>query len=449
MGIADNLDWKAVYDEAEKHFQQLLRFDTTNPPGNELAAAEYLAEVFSAEGMEPEVIKSADDRGNVVCRLKGDGTKPPVLLSGHLDVVPAGEPSEWKYPPFSGEKAEGYIWGRGALDMKNMVAYSLMSILLHKRSGVTRTRDIIFAAVADEEEGCEYGSRFLVENHADKVKAEYCLSEFGGFSMPFGKLTFYPVQTAEKGICWFKVKAQGPGGHASVPEREAALVKLGQAMEKLGKGKLPQHNTDAAETFIGSLAKHLPMPMNKVIKLLLNPTFSNLILEKAFPDKALASTFYALLHNTTNPTVIHAGEKDNKIPIEATLTVDGRILPGQTPEGFLKEVRELIGPGYDISIKRAFEATVSDPDDPIFPLMQNVIEKHDPGAKVIPYMVPGFTDANSYSKLGIKCYGFSPVKLGPDDVFRSLIHGVDERIPVEGFRFGVRALMELMEQLVG
>ncbi len=446
MSILGQVRWEDVYPEAEAIFRKLIQFETVNPPGNEKPAAEYLAELLRKEGLEPELYESAPGRVNLICRLKGTGEKPALQLDGHLDVVPV-ENEFWTHPPFAAEVADGYIWGRGAVDMKQMVTMSLMSLILFKRLGAKLKRDIIFTAVADEEAGCTYGAKYLVDNHADRIKAEYCLGEIGGFSMKMQDKTFYPVQVAEKGICWFELTARGEPGHGSMPEPQAALIKLADAMVKLVRKGLPQHNTPVVEQFLARLSSNQPFPNNLVLKLLLKERLSRFILEKLFPDKALASTFFAMLHNTANPTVIHAGEKTNVIPSVARVQVDGRILPGQTTESYLTEVRELIGEDFEINMLSEFAPTAADPDDPIMSIITRILQRHDPEAIVLPNLTTGFTDASHYSRLGTKCFGFSPMKLNPDDNFKAMFHGHNERIPVEGFRFGTRVLPELVEEL--
>jgi len=447
MGFLGQVNWESARAEAEAHFIRLLQFKTVNPPGNELPAAEYLAEVLRKEGLEPEVFTSAPGRGSMVCRLKGTGEKAPLLLNGHLDVVPVEE-SQWKYPPFAGTKAEGYIWGRGAVDMKQMVAMSLMSLILAKRTGARLKRDLIFAAVADEEAGGAFGAGWLVANHPYQLKAEYGLGEMGGFSMSMAGKTFYPVQVAEKGICWVRLTATGEPGHGSIPNPESAPIKLARALRKLGHIKLPQHNTPVVETFLKRLSQNQPFPNSVVLKLLLKPALSSFILEKLFPDPGLAATFWAMLRNTANPTVLRAGEKTNVVPSIAVAEVDGRLLPGQTKESFLAELREVIGPDLLIEVLNELKPTATDPNDPILAEIAKLVDKHDPGAVAVPYMVPAFTDATHYSKLGVKCFGFIPMKLKPDDTFKTLsAHGHNERIPAAAFHFGVRLLAELVEAL--
>ncbi|RME42495.1 MAG: M20/M25/M40 family metallo-hydrolase [Deltaproteobacteria bacterium] len=282
----------------------------------------------------------------------------------------------------------------------------------------------------------------------DRIAAEYALNEVGGFTMTMGASSFYPVQVAEKGICWLRIRALGEPGHGSLPNRENPLIKIGRAAERLGTRRLPFHKTPVVERFIHELAEQLPGVRGRVLKLLLRPGMSDFVLDRLFPDPSLAASFEAALHNTANPTIVRGGRKINVVPPHADLEVDGRILPGQTPEAFVEEVRALLGAGYQIEIEQAWPATVSDIEDPILETFRRVIERHSGGKGImLPYMIPGFTDSAHYSRLGIKCFGFSPVRLGPEDRFAKLYHGHDERIPVEGFWWGLRVLIETVVAL--
>jgi acetylornithine deacetylase/succinyl-diaminopimelate desuccinylase-like protein len=447
MAIWEEINWDEALDEALDHFKTLIRFETVNPPGDEKPAAEYLAEVFSKEGLEPEVLDSAENRANVVCRLRGNDDKPPILLNGHLDVVPV-ERDKWSCDPFEAVEKDGCIYGRGAMDMKNMVSMSAMCLILLNRVEVPLKRDLIFCGVADEETGGNYGAQFMVNEHPEKVRAEYSISEVGGFPLEMFGTRFYLVQIAEKGACWFKIRTSGEPGHGSVPDSNSALIKASRIAAILGAKRLPQHNVEAASHFIRLLSSHLRFPKNMIFKLLLNPIFSSLILNKLIPQKDVARALDAMLHNTANPTVIRAGEKTNVIPSEATLHVDGRILPGFTRQDFVREVRALIGDEPEMEVLQETTPTESPAQDPIMDLISEVIGRHDSSALVAPYLVTGLTDATHWKTLGMKCYGFSPVKLPEDASFTSLFHGHDERITIEGFRFGLKVLFELVTKLV-
>ena len=448
--IVDAIDWHAAGDEAVQLLTELLRIDTTNAPNRsptEIDAATFLAERFRAEGLEPEVLESKPGRGNVLMRLPGDGSGgDPILLSGHLDVVPA-DPSSWSRDPFGGEIHNGWIWGRGAVDMKNMVAMEVMTLLLLHRQGARLKRDLIFAGVADEEAGCTDGSLWLAEHHPEKIQAEYVISEIGGFTLHQAGKRFYPVQVAEKGMCWLTITAEGTPGHGSLPNRDNPVARIGHAAHLLGTQRLPWHKTPVVERFVRTLADHQPVPNSWVLRGLLREPLCGTILDKVFPEPSLASTFDAALHNTANPTILAAGDKVNQVPGTASLRVDGRLLPGQTGADLIAEIERLIGGGFHYRIDQEMPATETDWDDPIRHYIGEVIDRHDPGAVPIQSMIPGFTDAKAYSQLGMKCWGFSPVQLPEDCKFAAMFHGNDERIPVEGYKWGTRALFELVARM--
>lgn len=438
------IDWPAVQAEAIEHFKTLLRFDTTNPPGNERPAAEYLAKVLRAEGIECEILERAPTRASLVARLRGSGKEGPLLLNGHLDVVPA-DPDFWTHPPFAATEADGCIWGRGTIDMKNMVTMGLMCLVLAKRTGVKLDRDLIFAAVADEEAGSHEGALYLVEEHPERVRAEYVLNEVGGHTLYMGDARFYPIQVSEKGICWFEMSVEGAPGHGSMPRPDNAVTKLGRALERLGSTRLPQHNTPIVEEFLKTLAAGAPFPRNKLLPLVLQPRFANTLLdllEKQNLDQAIGIN--AMLRNTASPTMVEAGKKVNVIPSRAAAKVDGRILPGQTVEQFLAEVQRVVGPEVRINVFDHHDGTIFDADTPLYDTICRVLGRRDPGATPVPYMIPGFTDSFAYARLGATCYGFSPVKLGPELNFTQMYHGHDERIPVDGFEWGLRTLWEVV-----
>lgn len=442
-------EWGDVCGEATALLQALLRVDTTNPPGNETEAARYLQRVLAEDGLEAEIIESAEGRGNLVCRLESGTREPPLLLATHLDVVPAGDLERWTHPPFGGELADGMIWGRGAVDMKNMVAMSAMVVKLLRRREARLRRDVIFAAVADEEAGCANGSRFLVERHPDKVRAGYALGEVGGYPVTVGRARVMLVQTAEKGICWLRIRVRGDGGHGSMPQRDSAVVRLSEALARIGRRSLPQHNTPVVEAFVRQAAALQPLPVRLVLPRLLNPRLSDLIFDRFFPDRAKAAALRAQLHNTISPTVVRAGEKTNVIPDSAVAELDGRTLPGQRPEDLIAELRALVGSDLDLEIEvieQAPAAVNHPPDSPLWDCIRSVVRRHDPGLAVLPYMIPGYTDAKYFGQLGARWYGFSPVRLeaGSGISFADLFHGIDERIPEDGFHWGLQALHEVV-----
>ncbi len=439
------IDWTEAHAEALRHFKALLRIDTTNPPGNERPAADYIAEVFDAEGIEYEIHESKPTRASIVARLRGSGKDGPLLLNGHLDVVPA-DASRWEHPPFEAVESDGYVWGRGAIDMKNMVAMGMMCLILAKRQGLTLSRDLIFAGVADEEAGSHEGALFLVEEHPELVRSEYVLNEVGGYTMHMGDTRFYPIQVSEKGICWFEMRVDGSPGHGSMPRPDNPVTILAGALERLGKTRLPQHQSSVVDHFLRTLANGAPFPKNKILPLLLQPSLAGTlldVLEKQNLDQAIGLN--AMLRNTASATMLRGSSKVNVIPGSATAQVDGRILPGQSVRQFLDEVQRVVGPKVKLNVFDQHDGTVFDVNTPLYDTIESVLRRHDPDGVAVPYMIPGFTDSFAYAKLGATCYGFSPVRIDdPELSFTSMYHGHNERIPVAGFEWGMRTLYDVV-----
>lgn len=429
--------------EAVEHLQNLIRINTTNPPGHEIAACQYLAAVLKKENIPFTILESAPGRANLVARLVGDQTQKPLLLTSHLDVVPA-EKEFWQEDPFGGVIKDGFIWGRGAVDMKQMTAMELAVFLKAHREKLPLKRDLILAAVADEEAGCEHGSKFLVTHHPELIRAEYALNEVGGFSLTIDQHVFYPIGVAEKGLCWFKIIARGKTGHGSMPHDQQALPHLCLATHAITHQDLPFHNTPLVTEFVNELAKKQPFPKNLILKGTTKKMFSRFILKYLFPNAAKAKNFRNMFHNLATPTVFRAGSKENVIPSSAEVIVDGRILPGQTIQSFLQEVQKLIGQGFEIEVLQAEEPNQTDFDNDFFNTLKTSLVSLDPQAIPVPFLIPGFTDAKHYAKLGIKCYGFAPTKLPADLNFGELYHGHNERIPVTAIEFGVKTLWDVI-----
>lgn len=437
-------------DEALALLQGLLRIDTTNPPGNERAAAEALAASLREDGIEPVLLDAAPGRTNLVARLPARGTPVggPLLLAAHLDVVPA-ERERWERDPFGGEIADGFVWGRGAIDMKNFAAMAAIVMKRLARAGTPLRRDLVLAAVADEEMGCDLGSRFLVERHPDLVRAEFALGEGGGFSISVGKRRYYAVQVAEKGVCWVRARVTGRAGHGSVPHEDNAVVKLSEAVARLGRTRLPQHVTPVLRRFVEEVAATQPLAARLALPALLHPALSKVLLDRVFPDPAVARGFAALLSNTAAPTVLSAGRKTNVIPGEATAEIDGRILPGQTVFSFLAELEAVMGKEVRFEVLKSLPAveTHEPYSTPVWSAIVGAVQRHDPEAVAVPYLMPGFTDAKYFSRLGLKWYGFAPVRFPPELRFAELYHGHNERIPVDGFQLGLAMLEDVVAEL--
>lgn len=439
------MNWDDIRDEAARYLQDLLRIDTTNPPGNETLAAEFVAQILKREGIEPTILESAPGRGNLVARLKGTGKAAPLLMMVHLDVVPA-EADKWLHPPFGGDLAEGKIWGRGALDTKDLAAMQLMVMLLLQRAGKPLARDVIWMTNADEEAGGNLGAGWMVKEHPDLIRAEYALNEGAGFTMDILGRRFFTVQVAEKGSARFTLHAHGRPGHGSMPHHDNAVVKLAGAIGRLGAAEMPHRVTAVAKSFVEGLAAAAePRYQSDLLSLLDAQKFPSALTRLALDGHAPA--FYAMFHDTITPTILSAGTKVNVIPSEARAQCDARILPGQTAENFWNALRQMLG--ADIELEPLSNATgfASDYQTPLFDTIRSVLSQHDPNAPALPYMVVGATDARHVRKLGTKVYGFCPMVVAADDL--DGVHAHDERIALENIGFGTRVLYEVVSEFCG
>ncbi|RAJ78896.1 acetylornithine deacetylase/succinyl-diaminopimelate desuccinylase-like protein [Streptomyces sp. PsTaAH-137] len=421
-------------DEVVDLCRELIQIDTSNygdhsGPG-ERKAAEWVAEKLAEVGLEPKIFESHPGRASTVARIEGeDPSRPALLIHGHTDVVPANA-ADWTHHPFSGEVADGCVWGRGAVDMKDMDAMTLAVVRDRLRTGRKPPRDIVLAFLADEEAGGTWGARHLVDNHRDLFDGvTEAISEVGGFSFTVNEQRrLYLIQTAEKGMHWMKLSVAGTAGHGSMIHRDNAITELSEAVARLGRHQFPVRVTKTLRHFLDELGDALgteldPEDMQETIAKL----------------GGIAKLIGATLSNTANPTQLGAGYKVNVIPGEATAHVDGRFLPGHEDE-FLADLDRLLGPNVrreDVHADKAVETTF---DGALVEAMQTSIAAEDPIGKAIPYMLSGGTDAKSFVELGIRNFGFAPLQLPPELDFAGMFHGVDERVPVDGLKFGVRVL---------
>lgn len=451
------IDWSAEGDACVSLLQDLIRIETVNrgtdaeDDGNERPAAELLAERMRKVGLEPKLFEKVPRRTSMVVRLKGTGEKPPLLLNAHLDVVEA-DASKWRHDPFGGEIHDGYVWGRGAIDMKHMAAMSARVMeLLARRDGPKLARDVVFAAVADEENGCNKGAYYLVDEHADEIRAEYMLGEIGAFSVNFMGRTLFPIQVAEKGSCWVRATFEGDPGHGSMPNPDSAVLKLARAIAKVGGTRMPIHVTDVVRTYVDRLAATLPLPHRAILGRLKTPQLAGLIVDRLISDPGQRRAFSAMLSNTASPTVVRAGSKTNVIPGSASVEIDGRTLPGQTEESFLAELRELLGKEAKLEVVESAPPVLASPETELYRVLERTVKANDPTGHPLPFMIPGFTDAKAYDRLGTKCYGFSPVRFDPthDVSFTRMFHGLDERVPVDGLKWGLKVLFEAVISFCG
>jgi acetylornithine deacetylase/succinyl-diaminopimelate desuccinylase-like protein len=428
----------AAEDEVATLASDLIRIDTSNPgdhsgPG-ERAAAELVATLLSDAGVEAKVFESHEKRASVVARIEGtDPGRAALLIHGHLDVVPA-DAADWRRDPFGGEIAEDCVWGRGAVDMKNMDAIVLAVLRQRLAEGRRPARDVVVAFVADEEAGGTWGARWLVDNHpAEFEGVTEAIGEVGGFSVTLGGKRLYLLQTAEKGMAWMRLSARGTAGHGSMINKNNAVTEVAEAVARIGRHEWPIRQTEAAFAFARAACEALGIEFD--VK---DPAA---VLGKLGP---IAKMVGATLTHTANPTMLSAGYKVNVVPQLASAQVDGRFLPGLEEE-FYREIDALIGPGvrreqvhHDIALETSF-------DGDLVGAMAAALLAEDPDGEMVPYCLSGGTDAKSFSRLGIRCFGFSPLRLPPELDFAGMFHGVDERVPVSALQFGVRVLDNFLD----
>jgi acetylornithine deacetylase/succinyl-diaminopimelate desuccinylase-like protein len=432
---------RTIYQRPVEILQKLIRFDTTNPPGNEAECIAYVNSLLKEAGIETTLLARDPNRPNLIARLKGQGSAPPLLMYGHVDVVTTlGQ--AWTHPPFDGVIADGYIWGRGALDMKGGVAMMLAAFLRAKAEGLSPSGDVVLAILSDEEGGGDYGAKYLVENHPEQFKGiRYALGEAGGSRIYFGKKKLYPIMVAEKQICWMKAYIRGPGGHGAFPMRGGAMSKLARLLQQLDRRRLPVHITPPARQMIKSMSSAFSFPQNLILRQLLNPGLTDLMLRLLGTS---GQGLQPLFHNTVNATIVHGGDKINVVPSEIALELDGRLLPGFKPDDMIAELRHLIGDEVGLEVVR-YDSGPAEPDMGLFETLAGILREADPGAALFPMLMPGVTDGRHFSQLGIQTYGFTPMNLPPDLNLLQKAHAADERIPVESLDFGANAIYKALQ----
>jgi|KBSMisStandDraft_5_1062788.scaffolds.fasta_scaffold14395_3 acetylornithine deacetylase/succinyl-diaminopimelate desuccinylase-like protein len=437
-------DSEALGREALAVLTEYLRIDTTNPPGNEIKAAEFFKAIFDREGIEARILESAPGRGNVYARLKGDGSKKAVVLLNHMDVVPADR-RYWTADPFAATSKDGYLWGRGALDMKGLGVLQLMAMLALKRQGVPLQADIIFLGTADEEAGGQMGAGFMVREHFDLFEdAGVVLNEFGWIlTGDDGKVRYYAAYPAEKVPFWLKLTAKGTPGHGSTPRTDSAVVKLIEALHRIAAYQTPLKVEDIVQKFYADTAHLDPLPerrerLKNLRESLLDPVFA------ADFTKDLRAN--AMVRNTISITMLEGSNKVNVIPPEASAQLDVRLLPSEDPAQFLRDLRKIIA---DESIRidpiLSFPPSTSPVDSEFFRVLGQVANRFDPGALVTAPMISGFTDCHFFREKGIPCYGFMPFKLTPKEL--GGVHGNDERVSTQNVMFGTGVMLEIVRKM--
>jgi acetylornithine deacetylase/succinyl-diaminopimelate desuccinylase-like protein len=438
-------DWESSTQETVQNLVRLIRLETVNPPGNEEIAVAVLKELLDREGIPPSdavIVESAPRRANLVVRLRGDGSKRPLLMSGHTDVVPV-EREHWSRDPFGGEVLDGCVWGRGTMDMKGFLAMYLQIFLLAHRLKLPLKRDLILAAVADEEAGFQHGSKFLVDEYRSLIDADLGFTEGGAMTIYFGKTRFYPIQASEKGACWMKMRTHGQPGHGSMPHADNAVLHLATALEKIRRAHhLPVHLTPTFLRMMQAAGDQLKFPARLLPNLLRNPAIASFMLGR-LPENS-RNLLGSMITNTVSRTMLAAGQKSNVIPSEAEADLDCRKLPGQTAEDVMREILAVTGNQVALEplyISTGTEFTV---DSPFYRTLETAVRSMDPGGLVVPMLMPGATDASEYQRTGIQMYGFTPGVIPEGFPALQMAHGHDERIPISFIRSGLPVLWEVL-----
>lgn len=433
-------------EAAIRHLQALVRCDTQSPPGNEIIAAQYIRTALAEAGIESEFMEAAPGRVSVVARLEAENPiHRPILLMGHIDVVTV-EPEKWDRDPFSGEIVDGFVYGRGAVDMKGQVAAELAAFIAVKEQGIPLTRDLVFVAFADEEAGGEFGADFVWKHHRDLIDAEFAINEGGGSPLQIGGKTFYTCQVGEKGGTRLKMTVRGNPGHASVPVRGTAMEKLGEALGRLHAWEPPTTLTTPVRLMLQGIADALGGDIAEKIGTMLageTPAWDELA---ALPlQESDKDSLRAVTRNTVVPTIIHGGHRINVIPSEVVVEIDGRILPGEDPEAFRQQVQDAVGDIAEITFLHETQESgiEADPESAFFEAIKATMAEHAPDAAVVPALITGGTDASLVP--GIKVYGFFPIP--PSErvaLYDTLVHGHNERFHVDDLEYGTRFLYDLV-----
>ncbi len=432
-----------IYRRPAELLQRLMRFNTTNPPGSEAPCIHYLRDLLGIAGIDCALFARDPARPNLIARLPGQGRAAPLLLYGHVDVVTT-EHQQWSYDPSAAEEHEGFIWGRGALDMKGGVAMMVAAFLRAKMEDLALPGDAVLCLLSDEEAGGDYGARFMVEQHADQFTGvRYAIGEFGGFTYTLSGRRFYPIMVAEKQSCIIQAVLTGPGGHAAFPARNGTLARLAVFLQTLNDHRLPVHVPTTTRLMIETLARALPFPSALALRQLLKPALTDRVLDLIGEE---GQSFDPLLHNTVNATIVRGGEKDNVIPSNVTVTLDGRILPGYTASDLLRELGNLAGKDVRLSVLLHDPNPAKEPDMGLFATLGSILKELDTSGIPMPLLLGAVTDGRFFSRLGIQTYGYTPMRLPPGWNFVEFIHAADERIPVEAVAFGTDAMYRVLER---
>lgn len=441
---AQGIDWKSYQDLAVDLMQQYLRINTSNPPGNELRTATFLKSVFDREGIASEIFEYTPGRANIIARIKGDGAKRPIILLSHMDVVTA-DPAKWKEDPFSGKIVDGYIWGRGALDMKSEGLLQLMTMIILAREKPHLSRDVIFMATADEEV-LDSGSTWMIANKSALFKdAEYLITEGGDNSREGNEVKYVGVDVAEKAPYWLQLTATGEPGHGSRPIADSATNRLAKAMYRIVEYQTPIRVMPAVEKFFHDIAPLQQEPMRSKFTDIKGSIEDPEFLKQITSDRE----YNYMFRDTISLTMMNGSKQTNVIPNTATCNLDVRLLPGTDPKEFLNELEKAVGdPSIKFENTNGFKPPNSSPiDTELFNVISEVEKSHHPTAIITTRLLSGYTESQLYRQLGIVCYGWSPIATTPQE--NEGVHGNNERITVDNVRNGTREMYEVVAKVAG
>lgn len=432
-------------NKAVEYLQKYISINTSNPPGNEIEAARYISSILEEEGLSYQILESKENRANLITRIEGDGSKDPILFLNHTDVVPAEE-ENWSVDPFSGKLKDGYIWGRGALDMKSMGIMQLIALIKAKRENLNLNRDVIFLAVADEEKGGEYGAKWVVENHLEKIKPEFVINEgsFGFQNMPLTQSQVFPCSTAEKGQIWLKLTCKGKSGHGSMPPKDHSIHKLINSLKKIIESKTTSYIPPEVKKLLASVSSEIePHFLPTIMEYLDNPLIWPAVRRIFERDER----FRSMVKNTISVNQLDAGYKENVVPSKAEAVLDCRTLPDVDAQGFIDKVLSLSEDENDFEIEpiRVEPGSRSPRNTELFSSYHNAVKEVYPNAVFSPSLLTGGSDSRYFRRRGITSYGLIPVPLNRDDLSR--VHGRNERINVEKFLKGTEILYNLLKQI--
>ncbi len=436
------MNWDKPFREAIQYLQEYIRIETVNPPGNEIEGAKFLKSIFDRESIHCQLFEPIQGRGNLLATLRGDGSKRPILLLNHIDVVPV-EKECWQFNPFEGVIKNGYLYGRGALDCKSTGIIEMMTLLILKRENTLLKRDILFLATADEEMGGRWGVQWAIENIPNLKESEYALNE-GGYIIinEEGKADRYEISNAQKVIFQLKLKARGTSGHASMPTPDNPNVKLIHALESITKWETPYKILPMVKEYFLKMADKQPSYERNL--------FEDIEMGLSDPSFSLWFTsnpiYNSMVRNTISPTILQGGSKVNVIPSEAHATLDCRLIPGSSKEDFLKEIKRRVGDEIEVDVIGESESLPPSPlNTDFFSAIRNFASKNDPDCPVVPLLLPGATDSRFLRENGIITYDFCPLRLEEKEFLR--VHGNDERIALKNLEFGIKAMVEIIREI--